>query len=1058
MNYTLEKLSFVDFKKIKISLGQKSLPVVVILSMVLSISTPLMLYPSTAIAADATFTAVITPTTVAGSSTQSYTLTITNSVSNTPGNKAKSSTVTVPVGFTSVNSINVTGPTTPWTATLNSGVIELHKGTSGADVDPGSILVLTFNATAPALTGPYQWTTTVCKDDTIPCPGNKTFVIAGSQPTVTVVNPITTTTAVNCVSNPITYGASASCTATVVRGSGTSTPTGTVNFTSSGTGNFTPAANCTLSGSGGTSTCAVTYTPTTVGTGSHTITGTYGGDSIFSGSNGNQVLTVNKRPITVTADAKSKTYGDLDPALTYQITTGSLVGTDTLSGSLTRVSGENVGTYAINQGTLDNSNYAITYVGANLTITQKAVTVTADSKSKIIGNSDPALTYQITSGSLVGSDSFSGSLTRVAGEDVGTYAIQQGTLTLGGNYNLSYVGANLVITDKIVINVIADAKSKTYGDADPELTYTFSPALNGGDSFSGSLSRTAGENVGTYAIQQGTLSLSSDYVINFTGANLTINQKSITITAVTDTKVYDGTTTSAGVPTISPALVLGNTPNFTQTFNTKNVGTGKTLTPAGNVNDGNGGNNYVYTFVPVSTGTITARPITVTAVTDTKVFDGTTSSTGVPTITSGSLATGDTATWIETFDTPVVGTGKTLTPAGTVTDGNSGNNYTVTFVTNTTGVITATPPTTAKLTVIKHVVNGFGGTKTAGDFTMTFTGQDNFTGSETGTVFLSLTPGTYTIGEVVQSGYVATISGDCNTSGSITLVAGNDKTCTITNTQGHVLTYTAGPNGLISGTSPQTVADGASGTAVTAVANSGFHFVNWSDTSTVNPRTDTNVTADISVTANFAADQTSSGGGGGGGGTSHNFTNSYIITASTANTNGSITPVGATTVSSGNSQTYAMTPASGYVVSNVFVDGVSVGPVTLYTFANVLSNHTIFADFAVAPQVAGVSTEPTTPPPSGPAGGTSQGSSSIGEGGANTSTETPPTTTENPAPSTEVLGTQDQTAAVTNSAGGNAFLHWLGANWWWLLILLIILALIYWYYRSRRPQNPPPQV
>ena len=68
----------------------------------------------------------------------------------------------------------------------------------------------------------------------------------------------------------------------------------------------------------------------------------------------------------------------------------------------------------------------------------------------------------------------------------------------------------------------------------------------------------------------------------------------------------------------------------------------------------------------------------------------------------------------------------------------------------------------------------------------------------------------------------------------------------------YTLTYTAGANGTITGTSPQTVNYGASGTAVTAVPSTGYHFVNWSDASTANPRTDTNVTGDISVTANFA--------------------------------------------------------------------------------------------------------------------------------------------------------------------------------------------------------------
>jgi hypothetical protein len=66
------------------------------------------------------------------------------------------------------------------------------------------------------------------------------------------------------------------------------------------------------------------------------------------------------------------------------------------------------------------------------------------------------------------------------------------------------------------------------------------------------------------------------------------------------------------------------------------------------------------------------------------------------------------------------------------------------------------------------------------------------------------------------------------------------------------LTYNHDAHGSISGTSPQTVAYGASGSAVTAVPNTGYHFVRWSDLSTANPRTDTSVTANINVTASFA--------------------------------------------------------------------------------------------------------------------------------------------------------------------------------------------------------------
>jgi large repetitive protein len=235
---------------------------------------------------------------------------------------------------------------------------------------------------------------------------------------------------------------------------------------------------------------------------------------------------ITARPITVTAAPKSKEYGDDDPALTYSITTGTLVNGDSLSGDLTRDAGEDVGQYDINQGSLSaGSNYELTFVGAKLTITKRAITVTADAKSKVYGEDDPALTYQVTSGSLLDGDSLSGALTRVAGNEFGTYAIQQGTLSAGENYNLTFVGANLSIT-KRPITVTADAKSKLFGASDPPLTYTvtssITPAMIGSDGFTGSLTRVAGETVGSYAIQKGSLEAGSNYAITYVGANLTI--------------------------------------------------------------------------------------------------------------------------------------------------------------------------------------------------------------------------------------------------------------------------------------------------------------------------------------------------------------------------------------------------------------------------------------------------------------------------------------------------------------------------------------------------------
>ena len=69
----------------------------------------------------------------------------------------------------------------------------------------------------------------------------------------------------------------------------------------------------------------------------------------------------------------------------------------------------------------------------------------------------------------------------------------------------------------------------------------------------------------------------------------------------------------------------------------------------------------------------------------------------------------------------------------------------------------------------------------------------------------------------------------------------------------YTLTYNASTDGLITGNPVQTVSKGGNGTVVTAVPNASCHFVNWSDSSVQNPRTDTNVQGSITVTANFVA-------------------------------------------------------------------------------------------------------------------------------------------------------------------------------------------------------------
>ncbi len=394
--------------------------------------------------------------------------------------------------------------------------------------------------------------------------GNRSAYVDSIQ--ITVHYGYDTTTDVVCGNGtPETiYGSSISCVATVTMVTGTGTPSGTVSWTTDGSGSFATSP-CTLTGSGGVSTCNVSYTPSAVGTGSHLISATYSGDNYFISSSASETVTVTQRLVSVSADAQTKVYGDADPALTYQITSGSLVAGDVFTGTLTRAPGENLGIYPIQQGSLAlSADYDLTYIGADLTITQRPVTVTADAQSKIYGDPDPALTYQITSGSLLTGDVFSGTLTRAPGEDIGLYPIQQGTLALSANYDLSYVGADLTITQR-PIAVSADAQTKAYGDPDPVLTYQVtSGSLLPGDVFTGALTRAPGEDLGTYPIRRGTLALPNYYDLSFTGADLTINQRLITVQADAQMKAYGDPDPALTYQITSGSLLAGD--DFTGTL------------------------------------------------------------------------------------------------------------------------------------------------------------------------------------------------------------------------------------------------------------------------------------------------------------------------------------------------------------------------------------------------------------------------------------------------------------------------------------------------------------
>ena len=105
----------------------------------------------------------------------------------------------------------------------------------------------------------------------------------------------------------------------------------------------------------------------------------------------------------------------------------------------------------------DKDNYTTIETDITITVGKATVNITALPQSKTFGSTDPELTYTVSG--LIGSDNLTGALTRVEGESVGAYAITLGTLNVGDNYTINFVGANLTITAKDASDATVEFKA-----------------------------------------------------------------------------------------------------------------------------------------------------------------------------------------------------------------------------------------------------------------------------------------------------------------------------------------------------------------------------------------------------------------------------------------------------------------------------------------------------------------------------------------------------------------------------------------------------------------------
>ncbi len=320
---------------------------------------------------------------------------------------------------------------------------------------------------------------------------------------------------------------------------------------------------------------------------------------------------------------------------------------------------------------------------STINVIPKAIVVTPVSgQTMIYGQADPVFTYTNTP-AIESGDSFTGTLGRVSGADVGTYAYTLGTLSAGTNYTLTMGGTSTFgITSKTVVITPNAGQTKVYGQLDPVFTSTNSPALEAGDSFTGALARVSGTNTGSYGFVLGTLSAGNNYNLTLGGTStFSISPKPIFIIANTgQSKIYGQTDPSALSYTIAPALegtdlVTGNI--------SRNTGesVGNYLFTLGNLD---AGSNYSLSMAGTNMFIISAKSLTATGVAaNNKVYDGTTTSA----LNAGSanlngLIAGDAVTLNTTgasgnFADKNVGTGKPVTIIGMTISGADAFNYTL---------------------------------------------------------------------------------------------------------------------------------------------------------------------------------------------------------------------------------------------------------------------------------------------------------------------------------------------------------------------------------------------
>ncbi|MBQ3360701.1 MAG: LPXTG cell wall anchor domain-containing protein, partial [Prevotella sp.] len=366
----------------------------------------------------------------------------------------------------------------------------------------------------------------------------------------------------------------------------------------------------------------------------------------------NGTLEVTKKTVTITADSDTKVYDGT--ALTKNSYTntdlaeGDEIKSVTVTGSQTNVGkSDNVPSAAkiVNADGDDvTASYDIKYVNGSLEVTKRSLTITAATDSKTYDGTpltnDGYEAEGLAEGDEVDEVTVTGSQTKAGSSDnvpSDAKIVNADGDDVTANYDITYVNGTLTVAKKgdVVVTITEHSGTYTYDGTEKTVTgYDVSISTDlyteNDFTFSGTDS-VSGTEAGTYDMElkaSDFTNINDDFeTVTFTivDGTLKIDPLAVTITAASDTKVYDGTALTNDGYTNTDLAKGDKIDSVTVTGSQTNVGKSDNVASDAKIVNADGKDvtaSYDITYVKGSLE-VTKKAVTVTAASDTKVYDGT---------------------------------------------------------------------------------------------------------------------------------------------------------------------------------------------------------------------------------------------------------------------------------------------------------------------------------------------------------------------------------------------------------------------------------------------------